>query len=188
MRKGTIGFIFFTIGGTVGFMTANKLLKDKYEQLAQDEIDSVKEAFKKEHPWPNRAHPNEFYKPKPTEEERKAYSQLTHSLGYAEEKTPAPVLAPHVISPDEYGDQEGYDEISLTYYSDGTVADDSDRAMADDEIEETIGKDSLTHFGEYEDDSVFVRNDRLKADYEILMDQRTYADVLREKPWLTTMD
>ena len=93
-----------------------------------------------------------------------------------------------MISPDEYGDQEGYDEISLTYYSDGTVADDSDRAMADAEIEETIGKDSLTHFGEYEDDSVFVRNDRLKADYEILMDQRTYADVLREKPWLTTMD
>ena len=49
---------------------------------------------------------------------------------------------------------------------------------------ETIGKDSLTHFGEYEDDSVFVRNDRLKADYEILMDQRTYAEVLQEKPYL----
>ena len=56
--------------------------------------------------------------------------------------------------------------------------------MDEDEIEETIGKDSLTHFGEYEDDSVFVRNDRLKVDYEILMDQRGYADVLREKPYL----
>lgn len=89
-----------------------------------------------------------------------------------------------MISPDAFGDQDGYDEISLTYYADGTVADDSDRAMSEDEIEETIGKDSLTHFGEYEDDSVFVRNDRLKADYEILMDPRPYADVLREKPYL----
>lgn len=33
-------------------------------------------------------------------------------------------------------------------------------------------------------DSVFVRNDRLKADYEILADPRSYADVLREKPYL----
>lgn len=56
--------------------------------------------------------------------------------------------------------------------------------MDDDEIEETVGKGSLTHFGEYEPDSVFVRNDRLKVDYEILMDQRTYAQVLEEKPWL----
>lgn len=89
-----------------------------------------------------------------------------------------------MISPDEFGDQDEYDQISLTYYSDGTVTDDNDRPMSDDEIEESIGKDSLTHFGEYEDDSVFVRNDRLKADYEILKDERTYADILREKPYL----
>ena len=187
MNKGIVGVLSFAVGGAFGFVTANKLLKDKYEQLVQDEIDSVKEAFKKDHPWPGKDKTGGQV-PKPTEEERREYSQLTHSLGYSENKTPAPVLAPHVISHEEYGDQEGYDDISLTYYSDGTVADDSDRAMADAEIEETIGKDSLTHFGEYEDDSVFVRNDRLKADYEILMDQRTYADVLREKPWLTTMD
>ena len=94
------------------------------------------------------------------------------------------MLAPRIISPDEFGDQDGYDKVSLTYYSDGTVTDDDDRAMNENEVEETIGKDSLTHFGEYEDDSVFVRNDRLKADYEILMDQRTYAEVLQEKPYL----
>lgn len=89
-----------------------------------------------------------------------------------------------MISPDDFGTEDGYDEISLTYYADGTVTDDSDHAMSDDEIEETIGKDSLNHFGDYEPDSVFVRNDRLKADYEILADPRSYADVLREKPYL----
>ena len=46
-----------------------------------------------------------------------------------------------------------------------------------DEIEELIGKDSLNHFGEYEDDSVFVRNDRLRTDYEILADSRPYGEV-----------
>ena len=178
MNKGFVGFISFTVGGAVGWMAANKIMKDKYEQLVQDEIDSVKAAFRKEHPLPEKK------PPKPTEKERKAYSQHVAKLGYTEETKPAPKQEPHVISPDEFGDQDGYDEISLTYYADGTVTDDNDRAMDEDEIEETIGKDSLTHFGEYEDDSVFVRNDRLKADYEILMDQRSYADVLREKPYL----
>ena len=56
--------------------------------------------------------------------------------------------------------------------------------MSEDEIEETIGKSSLTRFGEYEPDSVFVRNDRLKCDYEILLDERSYAEILQDKPYL----
>lgn len=178
MNNKLVGFLSFTVGGVVGFVAADKIMKQKHEQLVQDEIDSVKAAFRKEHPLPEKK------PPKPTEQERKAYSQYTAKLGYTEEEKPVPIQAPHVISPEEFGDQDGYDEISLTYYADGTVTDDNDRAMDEDEIEETIGKDSLTHFGEYEDDSVFVRNDRLKVDYEILMDQRTYADILREKPYL----
>ena len=41
------------------------------------------------------------------------------------------------------------------------------------------GEDTLTHFGEYEDDSIFVRNDELKIDFEILRDERNYTDVYR---------
>ena len=179
MNNKLVGILSFAVGGAVGFAAANKLMKDKYEQLVQDEIDSVKAAFRKEHPLPEKKE-----RPKPTEKERKTYSEYTANLGYTEEKKLAPIQEPHIISPEEFGDQDEYDEISLTYYADGTVTDDNDRAMSEDEVEETIGKESLTHFGEYEDDSVFVRNDRLKADYEVLMDQRSYADVLREKPYL----
>lgn len=182
MNKGIVWVLSFAIGGTIGFMAAGKLLKDKYEQLVQDEIDSVKAAFRKEHPLPPKEKNGRPVKP--TEKERRQYSKYAAELGYAKDDKPAPVLAPRIIAPDEFGDQAGYDGVSLTYYLDGTVADDNDRAMDENEIEETIGKDSLSHFGEYEDDSVFVRNDRLKADYEILMDQRTYAEVLEEKPYL----
>lgn len=178
MNKGVFGVLSFTAGGVIGFAAANKLLKDKYEQLIQDEIESVKVAFRK---W--RQTSEEELK-KPTEEERKNYSQYASELGYTEQKDPSPLQKPNVISPDEFGSNEDYEEISLTYYADGTLTDDNDRAMSEDEIEDTIGKDSLNHFGEYEDDSVFVRNDRLKVDYEILKDERTYADILREKPYL----
>ena len=46
-------------------------------------------------------------------------------------------------------------------------------------MDEIVGEESLNHFGEYEDDSVFVRSDRLKCDYEILLDQRNYSDVVK---------
>lgn len=85
------------------------------------------------------------------------------------------VRKPYVISPDEF-DENGYDTLSLTYYADGVLTDDQDERMDDDDIEELIGKESLNHFGEYEDDSVFVRNDRRKLDIEILLDMRNYHD------------
>ena len=64
-----------------------------------------------------------------------------------------------------------------------------DKWREDDEkvedVDNVVGLESLAHFGEYEDDSVFVRNDRLKCDYEILLDQRTYSDVIKQRPHQT---
>lgn len=82
---------------------------------------------------------------------------------------------PYIIGPDEFGDIEGYDEINLTYYADGVVTDDLDNAV--DNVSEILGTDWKDHFGEYEDDSVCVRNDILKADYQILLDLRNWSDI-----------
>ena len=45
------------------------------------------------------------------------------------------------------------------------------------DVDNVVGKDSLSKFGEYEPDSVYVRNDREKTDYEILADTRCYSDI-----------
>ena len=45
------------------------------------------------------------------------------------------------------------------------------------DVEGIVGIDSLTRFGEYEADSVFVRNERLKGDYEILLSLRRYSEL-----------
>lgn len=84
---------------------------------------------------------------------------------------------PYVISPDDYGENDNYTQISLVYYAgDGVLADDEDEVVED--IEDTVGEDFAEHFGEYEDDSVFIRNDRLRCDYEILRDNRSFSDVV----------
>lgn len=81
---------------------------------------------------------------------------------------------PYVISPEEFGECD-YAIISLTYYTDGTLTNDRDKIIAN--VDELIGEDSLNHFGEYEEDSVFVRNDELQTDFEILKDYRAFSEI-----------
>lgn len=84
---------------------------------------------------------------------------------------------PYVIAPWEFGEAGGdYEKISLTYYADGILADELDALV--ESVDSVVGLDSLDRFGEYEDDSVFVRNDTLKCDYEILKDQRRWEDIV----------
>jgi hypothetical protein len=88
--------------------------------------------------------------------------------------------APYVISPDEFAERKDYDTVSLTYYKDKVLTYENDEIVKD--VDGLIGRDSLNHFGEYEDDSVFVRDDELKRDYEILLDQRNFTDVVSRHP------
>lgn len=83
------------------------------------------------------------------------------------------VVAPYVISPDEFGDETGYDTENWTLYDDGILTDDDDQIIGEDEIGIFIG-DALKHFGEYEDDSVHVRNEAKMCDIEILKLSETY--------------
>lgn len=80
--------------------------------------------------------------------------------------------APIVISPDEFGEDETYDKVSLYYYSNGIIADENDEEVED--VDGLIGYSSLETFGEYEDDSVHVRNDGNKTYYEILRCDKTF--------------
>lgn len=87
------------------------------------------------------------------------------------------IMNRYVIPPEEFDSKsgEGYECCSLTYYADGVLADEWDNPIED--IDDRVGEESLTHFGEYEDDSVFVRNDDIKVDFEILLDDRNYNDL-----------
>ena len=82
--------------------------------------------------------------------------------------------APYVISPDDFGDVDGYETANLTYYSDGVVEDDYWNVVEN--VDDIIGNDFMNHFDEYAEATVFIRNESLKTDYEITKDKRTYAE------------
>lgn len=179
-----LGVFIFAAGAAVGSVVTWKLLKTKYERIAQEEIDSVKEAFSQRVNSDDNDIKNDTEKDK-TEDDDEEYFVRVNDLGYTrssvsyvnevKKKGGGTVKRPYVITPDEFGEIYEYDTISLRYYADKVLTDEDDVVITN--VDEIIGEDSLTHFGEYEDDSVFVRNDEMKADYEILLDLRKYYDI-----------
>ena len=84
-----------------------------------------------------------------------------------------------VIDPEEFGDEEDYDQVNLTYYADGVLTDDFDNPIED--VEAMVGDYALNSFGDFEPDAVHVRNDATKTYYEILRDERNFADLKRNQ-------
>ena len=85
------------------------------------------------------------------------------------------VVPPFVIAPEDYGD-EGYETKSFKYYADSVLTDEEGEIISD--PESVIGE-ALSKFGVYEEDSVYVRDIEAEVDYEILKDERAYADIIR---------
>jgi len=166
-------FVVFVMGAAAGTAATWHYVKKKYEKIAQEEIDSVKAVFAKKEDDDNKVREeNRQVKDKPDLVQYAAMVQKYR--GTVDEKKD-----PYVIPPEEFGEFDDYEKISLTYYADEILTDDNDDMI--DDVEDIVG-DALEHFGEYEEDSVFVRCDERKCDYEILLDQRNFSDVVGNKP------
>ena len=166
----------FTLGAAVGSVVTWKLVKDKYARIAQEEIDSVKEVFSKRNK-PEESVEEKDEEPVPEPEEVAEYKSIINNCGYSVvERVETMHDKPYVIEPEIFGENPDYETISLTYYADGVLTDEKNCIIDPGEIESLIGEESLDHFGEYEDDSVFVRNEERKIDYEILAVPGNYDD------------
>lgn len=187
----TLNKVFiFAAGAVIGSAVTWKITKTKYEQIANEEIESVKERFRNRE---NAAEDGASDKEENVDNSLKdrdlsSYESIINENAYRNYSTPKgseneikeeeSVDRPYVIPPEEY-DENDYETESLTYYADGVLTDMYDNIIED--VEGTVGTDSLTHFGEYEDDSVFVRNDERQIDYEILLDSDKYYDKYPEE-------
>lgn len=178
--------LFFIAGGAVGAFVSAYFLKTYYEKRADEEIRSVKESLARyeskrsaEEDTIDNIEEPEFDMGDIKTVDAMEYAKIIAKERYAtseEEETRKD--NPYVIAPKDFGENEEYTKISLLYTADGVVVDEDYQAL--EHPNSCIGLDSLEHFGEYEEDSVHVRNDRLKCDYEILIDPRTYDEIRKE--------
>lgn len=199
MNNGVVGAIAFTLGAAAGSIVTWLLVKKKYEKQTHDDVQEVREYYAEKYQDKKPVEDDILKKTADAVKEQlkdiKApeqlhwfddstkidYANIVRDEGYTNEEKGVGT-APYVIAPEEYGEADDYEMISLTSYADGVLADDWDEPVED--IANTVGADYASHFGEYEDDSVFVRNERLKVDYEILADPRRFEDVAHAGPSL----
>lgn len=211
MKCKFINVLVFAAGAAIGSAVTWKVVKTRYERIAQEEIESVKEVYAdmlanlqeqaddcgttdEAEAWDDCAakaatctdrvtHINwsdyediddEDYDGE-SDDDLNDYARLvkqyeTDKKGGGKDMT----KEPYVIAPYDFGELDGYSQVELTYYADGTLEDEDYNIVTD--AEKLIGRDSLYTFGEYEDDAVFVRNEYLRADFQILKDYRTYEE------------
>lgn len=174
MKKG-LYLLSFAVGAVAGSTASYFVLKKKFEKIAQEEIDSVKEAFGTR----KSEEPEEKVEDSISEKEEdiRSYNDVLKSTNYGGDdvvkEQPSYV---RIISPVELGEDEYYSIVGLTYYADNVLADEEGNIV---DIESTIGAESLKHFGEYDDNAVHVRNMKNETDYEVLLDERDYSEVFK---------
>ena len=197
MNNKVVGVTCLVVGGAAGFLAPNCILmrnigkaaksnsamREEYLKLRSEPKVSVTAAAPEE----NAATPVEETAPKktvgrpPEKPNLTKYAKYAKDLGY--DNQPAKKDKPYFIIEEDFGDVVGYETVNLTLYSDGVLADDSDYEMSREEIEEDIGLDSLNR-SNFTGDSIFIRNDKQRLDYEVDLDERAYVSVVGERPYL----
>lgn len=170
-------FIFFSAGMVAGGLVGYYICKKKYHIVKLEEAEAPKKSSFKEEI--NKEYERKVYEASYKKEEKEGDEEWEE----AEKSNPVePEMVPYVISPDSYvGEHDDYAKIVLHYYEDNEVLeyDEYDLEKGDDhfaDIGSTIGYDSINHFGEFEKDTLFVRNETLGNDYEVLLEHCAYDE------------
>lgn len=190
MKNTLSKLVIFTAGVAIGSIVTYKYVEKKYQTIMREEITKIKEYYsgvKSPEVSVREMIEEGLEKANTKAEQVETYKQIISDAGYTnynsvkkeEKKEEDDVEKPYVIEPYEFDEMEDYEKIELHYYTDGILADDDDNIVED--VDEIVGKDSLLHFGEYEDDAVYVRNDALQSDYAILMDYQGYHEMMQNK-------
>ena len=197
MRKA----LYFALGVAVGAGASWYFWKEYHKKRADEEIQSVKEAFaskkaeevkseKKEVQMTVDLEADSVTYEKERQSKLQDYRAMVRESGYRSRTSPKDLLEddpnepppgdnvtkPYVIRPEEFDTLDNYDAVCYTYYADGVLVDEDEDPLEIPEIATAIGLDFASHFGDYDEDSVHIRNDLRHIDYEIVRDLRKYGD------------
>lgn len=196
------------VGGAVGYLVAKKALEKRYQALANEEIESVKEVYARRNKTEGYATPGDVLKTQekleklgyvsevPAEELGKAFVKKVLKRTETEDavveetvtvetnvfKAPEndPTI-PYLIDADIFMlNQNEWQQHTLTYYEeDNVLVDDQDIPL--DDVNALVGKDNLTAFGEVDGldkNVVYIRNEVNEVDFEIVHVPGSYQQIV----------
>ena len=177
--------LYFLAGAAVGSLVTWKVITSRYEVI-EDEPETT-EPNQEEHKEDNTEEP----KTDSTDDLKKC-NDIIKENGYVSYSNPNAdpdddsINEGHfdmvngdirILTPDEFAEDQAYETETWFIYEDGVVTDSYHNVIEDPKA--YIG-DAKDHFGEYEEDSVFIRNDGTMTDYELLRDGRTWTKAMED--------
>ena len=188
----TKNILFFLLGAGVGSTVVYFVVKKHYENLIDEEVESVRQYYKSqedEDEEETELSENEEKMPRKepkTEKNDENYQELIEKMNYGEffpkkEKTEevaveADIPTRYVINGDAFAGDNRNEKVSLYYFEgDGVFMN-----IESDEIVpngmDLIGEENFERLGEFEEDVLYVRNDVTKTDYEVIQEHYAYAE------------
>lgn len=197
--------VTFVGGAAIGAIVGWSAHKKKYEDQLETETESIRKAYEKKYvKVPKKDLPKVEDTVDMSEDEfkdyinqrveaKKEYEKITaqyHPEG--EVATPDMTLEeraaaqPELIYAQDYTEEqdngEKYDGIELLWFKDDRLATDAEMELLD--VATTIGWDAIAQFDKTGLNTIYVRNHRLKVDYEVFKYDGTYEELLAERPHL----
>lgn len=178
MMSKITGILIFCLGAAAGAAGAWIFAKKTFSELARTEIESVKEVYKAKTETADNLSDAFCQAADISEKSARAFDEfrkVVHNNGYEESSDDISQSSPsaaYIISPDAFGELD-YEQISLNYWLDGYLTDEDDGIIKD--PESIVGNEALGKLDD-DNDAVYVRDDELRVDYEILLDKRKFSD------------
>lgn len=193
------GAFIFLVGAGIGASTTWYFTKKHYEKIADEEIKDVVNkftAYRKELEKTHNEIPDEDPNPNYAKNDRRSniisveesiQSDSSEELSNGVIDNPKGIESvtrpyekegtmPYIISEDEFGEIEDYDQKTLFwYYRDNILATDEDLEVED--IKTTIG-DALDEFKKDRyTERILVRNEEDETDYEVIISEKHFYEV-----------
>lgn len=175
MRQDSLSkLLIFAAGAAVGCVATWFVMKRKYEGFGC-EYEYIEEE-------PEEKEPEKVEEEPVTRESQNVvrYNKIVKDTGYSgssvekEDEEDDTVEKSYVIDRDDFAELPNYNVETLYMYDDGVLTDEMDNIIKD--VKGTIGEEAVSMFERGECDSIYVRNDSRKCDYEILRDMDRYSD------------
>lgn len=182
--------ILMFIGGlTVGAGVSWIYHKNKYEEMVKEEVEELREHMKEKE---DKKEPTIVSNDKPSQTAEQMEKEYEESIGRVhnlvrdnkytssdeEDEKIVKYKKPFVVTPEDFTSVPGFDSDTFYYHHDDIISNDRNEMMSDDDIEQILGltiEEIKDQFGVYEDDAVYIRNMRMKCDYEILREEEDYV-------------
>ena len=182
MKNNTILLFFAGVG--VGYGLCYLVLKKRFEERLDAQTEAMNQAFDRElrergfeitaEPLNERASTPDakIFRSEIKKHNYDSFFKATEEGKEAPEASESPkeggIVEPYIISAQQFATDGILEKVTLTYYINADLVCEEDELV--DDPNSIIGYDFMNHFHDDEEGVVYVRNEKLGTDYEVILD------------------